>query len=90
MKIKFTTWDHSPQTRYWIDKLPSESFGEKAAYQICRIDRSTNLQRGFVDLDPRWERDEWKNSESQEEIAEAIKSAPANIKRILKRFLVTH
>ena len=88
MKLKYTQWNHDSKTRYWIDQLEVESFGEKAAYQICRIERSTNLQRNFVDLDPRWGRDEWKSEGDQQEIAECMKSAPDNIKRILKRFIV--
>ena len=88
MKLKYTQWNGTASTRYWIDQLDAESFGGKAAYQICQIDRSTNLQRQFTNLDPRWGRDDWKSEGDQQEIHECLKSAPANIKRILRRFVV--
>ena len=76
-------WTGQDGYRFFLAKLPAETFGEPVGYELIRIESSSNLQRGLAELDTRFGR----TVQDGNGILEgAIESAPANIKRILNRF----
>ena len=70
--------------RYGVWTKPLECFGAKRAYSLCGVEISSGVRRVEVNLDLNFSRDE---RISGEEFADVIAAAPANLRRILRRFV---
>ena len=82
---KLWKWNGGKGYRYYLGQLPAETFREKIAYELLRIETSSNLQRGQAWLDTRFGR---KIIDDNAILEEAFETAPTNVRKILKRFVV--
>ena len=69
--------------RYSLLTKPLECFGAKRAYWLCGVEVASGLRRVEKTLDLNFSRNQRINSGDYGDI---IVTAPANIRRILKRF----
>ncbi len=69
--------------RYSVWTKPLECFGAKRAYSLCGVEISSGLRRVEETMDLNFSRDQ---RISSEDFADVIAAAPANIRKLLKRF----
>ena len=70
--------------RYSVWTKPLECFGAKRAYSLCGVEISSGLRRVEETLDLNFSRGQ---RLSGEDFSDVIAAAPANLRKILKRFL---
>ncbi len=69
--------------RYSVWTKPLECFGAKRAYSLCGVEISSGLRRVEETMDLNFSRDQ---RISGDDFADVIAAAPANLRRILRRF----
>ncbi len=77
------SWDVSGY-RYSVWTKPLECFGAKRAYSLCGVEKSSGIRRVEIEMDLNFSRDQ---KISADDYATIIAAAPANIRKILNRFI---